>query len=68
MYSPPAGGAALTPSATIDNKQTSKRRFIIAAEGTIYAGRENAQVVAVIADRGAPASTMLATEPRFPHE
>src|SRR6476469_1850364 len=32
MYSPPAGGAACRPSATIDKQHASKRRFIISSE------------------------------------
>src|SRR6266550_3976885 len=61
MYSPDAGDAACAPKANIDKKQTSKRRFIIISERTIYAGRQITQVVAAIADRSRPASTMPAT-------
>src|SRR6266566_2564516 len=52
MYSPDAGEAAFAPGAKIDNAQTSRRRFIMAGESIIYAGRKIAQVVAAIGDRG----------------
>src|SRR4029453_7128031 len=45
MYSPDVGGAACEPSANIDKDQTSKRRFIVISEMTIYAGRQITQVV-----------------------
>src|SRR5262245_20324878 len=45
MYSPPAGGAAWTPSANIDKQQTSKRRFIICGEKDYLCGARNSQVV-----------------------
>src|SRR6266480_6884422 len=45
MYSPDVGGAAWEPNAKIDNMLTSRRRFIMAGESTIYAGGEIAQVV-----------------------
>jgi len=45
MYSPDVGDAACAPKANIDKKQTSKKRFIMAGEGTIYAGREIVQVI-----------------------
>src|SRR6266545_871725 len=40
MYSPDVGDAACAPKANIDKKQTSKKRFIMAGDGTIYAGHE----------------------------
>src|SRR4029453_14360323 len=43
-YSPDGGEADCEPSANSDTKQTSKRRFIMAGEGIIYAAREIAQV------------------------
>ena len=46
MYSPEVGGAARDASANIDKKETSRRRFIIAGEWTIYAARKIAQVAA----------------------
>src|SRR5215510_901569 len=64
MYSPPAGGAARRPSATIDKQHTSKRRFIFLARMTIYADHEIPQVagcelpVATLwARRSAPSQT-----------
>jgi hypothetical protein len=45
IYSPDTGEAAWEPRANIDKKNTSKRRFIITGENTIYAGGEIAQVV-----------------------
>src|SRR6266576_3082129 len=45
MYSPAAGEAACELSAKIDNVQASKRRFIMAGESIIYAGREIPQVM-----------------------
>jgi hypothetical protein len=40
MYSPPVGGAARRPIATIDKQQTSNRRLIISKKRTIYAEHE----------------------------
>src|SRR5882762_7896833 len=45
MYSPDTGDDACEPSARIDRVQTSKRRFIMASEGTIYAERQITQVL-----------------------
>ena len=41
MYSPPVGGAARRPSATIDKQHTSNRRFIISGEEDYLCGRRN---------------------------
>lgn len=53
MYSPEAGEAACELSANIDNNKTSKKRFIVISERTIYAGCQITQValVAAVADR-----------------
>src|SRR5215831_4035561 len=45
MYSPPVGGAARRPIATIDKEQTSNRRFIIFSEEDYLCGARNSQVV-----------------------
>src|SRR6516225_11512094 len=45
MYSPPVGGAARTPIATIDKQQTSNRRLIIFGEEDYLCGERNSQVV-----------------------
>src|ERR1700757_3733944 len=50
MYSPPTGGAARRPSATIDKNQTSNRRFIICGEKDYLRGYDIAQAVAVIGE------------------
>src|SRR4029450_12164116 len=60
-YSPDGGEAACEPSANSDTKQTSKRRFIMAGEGIIYAAREIAPG-AWRRTRGAP--TMVNQLPR----
>jgi hypothetical protein len=44
IYSPDAGDAARELRANIDKSPTSKRRFIVIGERTIYAGNEIAQV------------------------
>ena len=44
IYSPDAGDAAYELTANIDKSPTSKRRFIVIGERTIYAGNEIAQV------------------------
>src|SRR5262245_54920872 len=41
MYSPPTGGAARRPSATIDRQQTSNRRFIISGEDDYLCAARN---------------------------
>src|SRR5438552_1837163 len=41
MYSPPVGGAARRPSATIDKQHTSKKRFIISGEDDYLCGVRN---------------------------
>src|ERR1044071_7553189 len=43
-YSPPAGGAARRPIATIDKQQTSNRRFIICREEEYLCRPRNSQV------------------------
>src|SRR5215468_11581234 len=45
MYSPPVGGAARRPSATIDKQNTSNRRFIIYGEEDYLCGNELWQMV-----------------------
>src|SRR5262245_603530 len=45
MYSPPVGGAARRPIATIDKQQTSNRRLIIFGEEDYLCGARNSQVV-----------------------
>src|SRR5437867_3900495 len=63
MYSPDAGDAACEASANIDKKQTSKRRFIIAGDWTIYAARKTVQALEsypAIGGRDQPASAIPA--------
>src|SRR5215469_370468 len=50
MYSPSLGGAACRPSAIIDKKQASNRRFIICCEKDYLRGSDIAQAVAVIGE------------------
>src|SRR5262245_20221002 len=45
MYSPPVGGAARRPIATIDKPQTSNRRLIIFGEEDYLCGARTSQVV-----------------------
>src|SRR5215471_12967791 len=45
MYSPPVGGAARRPSATIDKQNTSNRRFIIYGEEDYLCGNDLWQMV-----------------------
>src|SRR6516225_9954189 len=45
MYSPPVGGAARRPIATIDKQQTSNRRLIIFGEEDYLCGERNSQVL-----------------------
>src|SRR4029077_7778370 len=66
MYSPPTGGAARRPSATIDKKQTSNRRFIICGEKDYLRGYDIVQAVVVIGEYCGGTAKLWRMEPTRP--